>query len=308
MSEPAQQDERPALPPLVVPRGVVPFHLPRHPVRGRLVRLGPIAQLLLTRASRPRAVTALLGEALALTAALATALKFAGSFSLHAQGDGPVRMLLADCTDTGALRGTLEADEKRLAALLAATPSPGAAALLGAGRLAFTVDQGPDAERHQGLVALEGGTLAEMASHYFATSEQLPVWLRLTCAPTQAGWRASALILERIAATTEPEAAAEGWRTATTLAATATEAELLDDALTPEALLWRLFGAEGVAVTADRPLASGCRCSRRRLASILESFSTAELDDMTVDGEVVMHCHFCAIDFRFPRAALRGNG
>ncbi len=303
----AEEDDRPALPPLVVPRGVVSFHLPRHPVRGRLVRLGPLAELLLARVCRPPAVTALLGQALALTAALATALKFAGSFSLQLHGDGPVRMVLADCTDQGALRGTLEADADRLAALLATTAAPSAAMLLGAGRLVLTVDQGEEHEHHQGIVALAGETLAEMAGHYFATSEQFPVWLRLAAAPSGAGWRAAALILERLA-TAEAGAAEEGWRTATALAATLTDAELLDDALGAETLLWRLFGSEGVAVSGERPLSSGCRCTRRRLAAILDSFSAAELDAMSIGGEIILHCHFCAVDFHFSRAALRGNG
>ena len=92
---------RPPVPDIVVPRGVTPFFLPRRPVRGRLVRLGPLAHALLTRHPNHPAVTRLSGQALALAAALSTALKFRGSFSVQAKGDGPVTMLLADCTDTG---------------------------------------------------------------------------------------------------------------------------------------------------------------------------------------------------------------
>src|SRR6185312_12529906 len=96
---------RPAVPDIVVPRGITPFYLPRRPVRGRLIRLGPLADALLTRHDTDPAVTRLCGQALALAAGLATALKFRGSFSLQTKGDGPVRMLLADCTEVGALRG-----------------------------------------------------------------------------------------------------------------------------------------------------------------------------------------------------------
>jgi molecular chaperone Hsp33 len=96
---------RPDVPDLAVPRGVLPFYLPDQPVRGRLIRLGPLANTLLTRHDHGAPVRALLGEALALAAALASGLKFAGSFSVQAKGDGPVTMLLADCTDIGALRG-----------------------------------------------------------------------------------------------------------------------------------------------------------------------------------------------------------
>ncbi|HEX3991433.1 MAG TPA: Hsp33 family molecular chaperone HslO, partial [Acetobacteraceae bacterium] len=151
---------RPPVPDIVVPRGVTPFFLPRRPVRGRIVRLGPLADALLTRHTNHPVVIALTGQALALAAALSTALKFQGSFSLQAKGDGPVRLLLADCTDTGALRGYALVDSARLDALLEINPSPPAATLLGKGFLAFTVDPGTGADRHQGIVAIEGASLA----------------------------------------------------------------------------------------------------------------------------------------------------
>ncbi len=305
---------RPDVPDIVVPRGVTPFYLPERPVRGRLVKLGKLADALLMRHDTPDPVTRLRGEALAMVAALATALKFRGSFSLNAKGDGAVPMLLADCTDTGALRGYARVEPERLAALLAETPEPTAAALLGKGYLAFTVDQGPDMERHQGLVAIEGGNLGAMALHYFDTSEQMPCFIRLACARTEMGWRASALILEKIAGAggVDPEMdgqiADEHWGTATILAETVTDAELLDDNLAPEDLLYRLFHTEGVAADFSRALAYGCRCSRRRLAGILETFSDEDLDHMAIDGEIVMTCEFCNHDFRFPRTAVRRAG
>ncbi len=303
---------RPDVPDIVVPRGVTPFHLPGRPVRGRLVRLGALADALLTRHENHPAVTALAGQALALAAALSTALKFRGSFSMHAKGDGPVPMLLADCTEAGALRGYARANPERLEALLAANPAPTAADLLGGGYLAFTVDQGADVERHQGIVAIEGESLADMALHYFETSEQLQCTVRLACARTDAGWRAGALILERVAGEggVDPEldsdAQAESWRSATALAATLKESELLDDALPADRLLYRLFGLEGVAAARNRALAYGCRCSRARLAGILEGFSGDDLDHMVVGSNIVMTCEFCNLDFRFDRAEVRG--
>ena len=298
---------RPDVPDIVVPRGVVPFYLPRRPVRGRLVRLGPLADALLTRHDNHPAVTALTGQALALAAALATALRFRGSFSLQAKGDGAVPMLLADCTEAGALRGYARAEPDRLAAVLAASDVPSAAALLGGGYLAFTVDQGPDTERHQGIVAIEGETLADMALHYFETSEQIRCFVRLACARTDGGWRAGALILERVAGeggidpAMDTAAQDEAWRTATVLAATLRDAELLDDALPPDRLLYRLFHTEGVAADRPRALAYGCRCSRARLSGVLEGFSTDDLDHMAVDGDIIMTCEFCNLDFHFGR-------
>ena len=302
---------RPDVPDIVVPRGITPFHLPRHPVRGRLVRLGPLADALLTRHDNHPVVTALAEQALALAAALATALKFRGSFSLQAKGDGPVPMLLADCTEAGALRGYARADADKLAALLAGNGAPDAGALLGHGYLAFTVDQGGDIERHQGIVAISGSSLADMALHYFDTSEQIQCALRLACAHTPAGGRAAARILERVAAEGGIDADAgradESWRTATALAGTLTDAELLDDALPSEQLIWRLFSSEGVAADRPRALAYGCRCSRSRLASILEGFTPVDLDDMAVAGDIIMTCEFCNLDFRFGRGEVGGR-
>ncbi|MBE7210581.1 MAG: Hsp33 family molecular chaperone HslO, partial [Gluconacetobacter diazotrophicus] len=272
------------------------------------------------------AVTELAGEALALVAGLASALKFKGSFSLQAKGDGPVTLLLADCTDDGALRFHARTDAERLAALLEAEPRPNAASLLGKGFLAFTVDQGPDMERHQGIVAIEGDTLADMAEHYFATSEQHACWVRLACAGGPAGWRAGGLVLERIAGEGGIRPGAEldnavldgegmprndsddeSWTEALALASTLGPAELLDDALPGERLLFRLFHERGVAADRPRALAYGCRCSRARLASILERFPVDDLDHMEVGGDIVMTCEFCAVDFRFPRETVRGN-
>lgn len=304
---------RPAVPDIVVPRGVVPFFLPRRPVRGRLIRLGPLADALLTRHDNPAPVTALTGQALALAAALASALKFRGSFSLQAKGDGPVPMLLADCTSEGALRGYARFDAEKLAALPASDAGRGADRLLGGGYLAFTVDQGPEQHRHQGIVAIEGASLAEMALHYFQTSEQLRCHIQLACARTDAGWRAGALILEKIAGAggVDPGLTAaeqeESWRTAQMLAATLTDAELLEDALAPERLLYRLFHQEGVAADRARALAYGCRCSRAKLAGILEGFPEDDLDHMAAGGDIVMTCEFCNFDFRFPRAEIHGK-
>ena len=323
MSDPTQpsatpdflQHDRPPVPDITVPRGILPFHLESKPVRGRLVRLGPLADALLTRHENHPNVTRLAGEALALTAGLAAALKFKGSFSLQAKGDGPVSMLLADCSEAGALRGYAKADEATLARLLAKDPVGDAAALLGRGYLAFTCDQGPEMERYQGIVEIKGLTLAAMTGHYFESSEQLRAHVRLACDRTEAGWRASALILEKVAGEggidpeLDAEAQNEAWRTAVILAGTLTDAELLDDALPSQNLLHRLFHLEGLVVDRPRPLSYGCRCSRSRLAGVLSRFGQDDLDHMAQeDGAITMTCEFCNLDFRFDRTEVGGGG
>ncbi|MFC3123990.1 Hsp33 family molecular chaperone HslO [Pseudoroseomonas globiformis] len=299
-------NDRPPVPQITVPRGILPFHLADKPVRGRLVRLGPLADALLTRHENPASVTALLGQALALAAGLSSALKFAGSFSIQAKGDGPVGMLLADCTESGALRGYARTDPERLPDAAA----PSADALLGDGYLAFTVDQGADMERYQGIVAIDGPDLAAMTGHYFATSEQLASRVWLAAAHTGEGWRASALILERVAGAGGIDLGLsmaeqqDAWDTALALASTITDAELLDDSLAPEQLLHRLFHAEGLALSRPRALSYGCRCSRAKLAGVLAGFGAGDLDHMAEDGAITMTCEFCNVGFRFDRADL----
>ncbi|NHO32888.1 Hsp33 family molecular chaperone HslO [Acetobacter sp. LMG 1636] len=309
---------RPDVPDLVVPAGVTPFHLAGRPVRGRLVRLGRLAEALLSRHDNPPAVSALGGKALALVAALSTALKFQGSFSLQIKGDGPLGLLLADCTDTGSLRFYARGDAEALDTLLADHPEPTDRELTGAGYLALTVDQGPDMDRHQGIVEISGDTLAAMATHYFETSEQHACRIMLAARQTPEGWRAGALILERIAATggtvdgvvngdvgeALDELGEDAWDTAVVLARTLTDDELLDDALPPEMVLHRLFHEEDLKIGQSRALAYGCRCSRAKLTDVLERFPEDDLDHMAEDGQITMKCEFCNIDFRFARGEV----
>lgn len=304
---------RPDVPDIVVPRAVLPFFLPRHPVRGRLVRLGPLAEALLGRHRHHPLVAQLAAEALALVAGLASASRFQGSFSLQIKGNGPVSPLHADCTETGALRFYARTDETRLATLLDATPEANAGELLGQGYLAFTVDPGAGQERYQGIVALSGTKLEEMALAYFRESMQLAGLVRLAARRGTEGWRAGALILERIASTggqapvQSRSDQVEAWRTATALATTLSDAELLDDRLASEHLLYRLFHSEGVLTESPRALAYGCRCTRARLSAILEGFGRDDLDQMTTDGTIVMTCEFCNLDFRFLRTEIIGR-
>lgn len=299
---------RPQVPDLSVPRGVTPFYLPERPVRGRLVRLGPLAATLISRHAHPAPVQALLGEALALVAGLSTALKFKGSYSIQCRGDGPVSMLVVDCTDSGALRGYV-----RVAQDAVFPETATAAQLLGRGYIAFTVDQGLDKDPTQGIVEIQGETLADMAEAYFATSEQLPARIFIAAGETPTGFRAASLVVERVAgaggvgAELTVEEQAEAWRTACILAGTITAAELLDDSLSSERLLYRLFHGEGAMVSKPRPLSFGCRCSRQRLGGILEGFEQAELDHMAVEGQIVMTCEFCNFDFCFARGDVGGR-
>lgn len=296
-----------------------PFQLDRAGVRGRLVRLGPAVDDIIRRHGYPGGVSNLVGEAVALSALLAGALKFDGVFSVQAKGDGPVRALVADFASPGRLRGYAQFDRQAVDGMLASRPGLGASVprLLGAGYIAFTVDQGDETDRYQGIVALEGATLAECAHQYFRESEQIRTAIRLAAAPVEDGrggrvWRAGGLMIQRLpdgdpallarGYEADPEAGEDDWRRAVTLLATARDEELLDPELDADRLLWRLYHEETVRVFDEVALSFGCRCSGERAERVLASLSQEALADLAVDGRFVVKCEFCSSEYAYPAA------
>src|SRR5262245_6963293 len=197
---------------------IQPFQIDASAISGRLVRLGPALDEILTTHTYPDVIAEVLGDAMALAALLSTALKYEGIFTLQTKGGGPLSLLVADITSTGDLRGYAQFDPQATAALLSqAGPTPSLPRLLGAGYLAFTVDQGPHTERYQGIVELIGASLAECVHHYFRQSEQFEAAIKLAAGRSapDGTWRAGALMLQRL----PPEAGAaedveDGWRRA----------------------------------------------------------------------------------------------
>ena len=161
----------------------LPFQLDALGVRGRLVRLSTSLDSVIERHGYPLAVARPLAEAMVLCTALATSLKYDGIFTLQISGDGPIRLLVTDLTTDGALRGYAQFDSWKLAVALGAgngeVPEGYVPKLFGRGRLAFTVDQGQHTQRYQGVVPLEGATLADCAHTYFRQSEQLPTGIKI---------------------------------------------------------------------------------------------------------------------------------
>src|SRR5579885_796696 len=179
---------------------VTAFEVAKLDLRGHVVRLGPAVDDILERHAYPQPISKLLGEAIVLTVMLGSALKIDGRFILQTQTDGPVRMLVVDYTAPGKVRACARFDKSRVAAAIEAGET-GQGDLLGEGHLAMTIDQGPDMNRYQGLVALAGGTLEDAAHEYFLRSEQIPTRVRLAVAEelTQAAgganhrWRAGGI-------------------------------------------------------------------------------------------------------------------
>ncbi|ODS00043.1 hypothetical protein AUC68_02625 [Methyloceanibacter methanicus] len=289
---------------------VLPFQAEQADVLGRLVKLGPTVDTILSRHDYPEPVSRLLGEAVALTALLGASLKSDGKLILQASTDGAVDLLVADFVVPGAMRAYARFDEEKLAAL----DREDDAALLGHGHLAMTIDRGQDAERYQGVVPLEGSSLAEAADTYFKQSEQLPSFLRLAVARHfQVGangegawtWRAGGLLVQKLTregGIVSPKRFEEDWTRAKSLAETVEDHELLDPTLAPERLLFRLFHEEQVRVYRAIPLTTYCSCSRERVGEMLERFSGEDLADMVVDGKLWVSCEFCNARYDFDPA------
>jgi molecular chaperone Hsp33 len=300
---------------------VLPFEVDALDLRGRLTRLGPALDDVLTRHDYPPAVGKLLGEAIVLTTLLGSSLKFDGRFILQTQTDGPVSFLIVDFQAPDRLRAYARFDARRLKEGL------DSGTLLGKGHLAMTIDQGPDMSRYQGLVALDGGTLEDAAHEYFLRSEQIPTRVRLAVGEEWRGgdgsgpkhrWRAGGMLLQFLPKAAErarqadlhPGDAPEGsvahtvkeddaWIEGQSLIGTVEDVELIDPDLSGERLLYRLFHERGVRVFAPLPLRAQCSCSRDAVSSMLASFAPNDRAEMVKDGKVVVTCEFCSSVYQF---------
>ncbi|MEP7240409.1 MAG: Hsp33 family molecular chaperone [Devosia sp.] len=303
----------------------VPFTLEQLDSRGRVVRLSEALDQILTRHNYPAPVARLLGEAVVLAALIGSSLKFDGKFILQTQTDGPVNLIVVDLDAPDGLRGyaRFDADAVQKAIGSGAT-SP--AELLGKGHLAMTVDQGPHTERYQGIVALEGGSLEDVAHAYFQQSEQVPTLVRLAVGQlSRKGdrnprWRAGGVLVQHLPPHGErampdlpgdgnfanPETAdpsfseSDKWTTARALLSTIADDELADPDVSAERLLFRLFHETGVRVFEPLVLEERCTCSAERIEAMLrDNFTAEDRSDMTVNGEIEVVCEFCSADYHF---------
>ena len=276
----------------------VGFALPRRHVRGRLVRLGPVLDEVLSAHDYPAPIARILSEALVLTALLGAMLKHAGGqLTLQAQTEAGIIGLMVCDYKGGELRGYVRFDSERLAA---ETSLPSLFALFGKGYLAITFDQAVSNERYQGIVPLEGGSLAEAAQHFFSQSEQVPSLVRLAVDDT--GHVAGGILLQHLPEGEEgrerihtrldhPE-----WEHVRILAETIRANELFDVALPPESLLWRLFHEEEeVRLLSAVPLSKGCRCTLEYVRDVIARFGPEERQHMVDDdGFISVDCEFCS--------------
>jgi molecular chaperone Hsp33 len=288
---------------------VAPFSLDNAPVRGRIVRVGAGAlDPILQRHDYPRPVAMLLGEAAALAALVGSLLKAEARLVVQAQGEGPVSLLVAEHSD-GGLRAYARLRDGAANTLARANRMP-PAELLGAGSLVLTLDQGDDAAPYQGIVPLDGDTLARCAMNYFRASAQTDTGIRLAVGELMTSnapplWRGGGMLIQRIAGDTARGDTHEDWSRASILFDTLTDEELIDPALPADRLLYRLFHEEGVRMGTPAPLADRCTCSEERLTKVMRQFPREELQDLIEpDGRLHARCQFCARNYLIAPSAV----
>jgi len=314
----------------------LPFQVDELEVRGRVVSLGPAINAILARHDYPDPVKTLLGEACVLAALLATSLKDVSRFILQTQTDGPVSMLVADIRLPGQMRATASCEAAAVTALTEAGGAD-AAALLGKGTLAMTIEQGHGGQRYQGFVPLDHESLEAAAHTYFHQSEQIPTRIRMAVSEmfdrdedgkARHQWRAGGIIgqfmpeaEDRIRHRDLPAGDApddvqhadfeadddDAWVEAAALIETVEDHELTDPAISPERLLFRLFHERGVRVFKPVRLEDHCTCSRARIEKVLDQMDAVEIADAAIGGEIEVRCEFCGLRYHFDPDALPGT-
>jgi len=303
---------------------VTPFEVSALDLRGRVVRLGPLVDEILSKHAYPAPVAKLLGEAIVLTIMLGTTLKIEGRFILQTQTDGPVGLLVVDYTTPGQVRACARYGKPGVEALVASGTAD-AGNLLGKGHLAMTIDQGTSTSRYQGLVALDGGSLEDAAHEYFLRSEQIPTRVRLAVAEelmpgARHRWRAGGIMLQFLPKSSEraqtdlypgdvpegievvPAVEDDAWVQGRALLETVEDIELIDPSLSSERLAYRLFHEPGVRVFKPHEVCAQCSCSRDTVESMLKSFSQDDRDHMVEDGKISVTCEFCNSTYVFQPA------
>jgi molecular chaperone Hsp33 len=270
------------------------FLFEKYPIRGHLVHLDAAWHALIEHRDYPEAIRDTLGEAVAASLLLAATIKFEGVLSLQMQGDGPVHLMLVQCTSGLGVRGLARYRDDASGTLRIGD-------MIGAGNLTVTLETDEGAQRYQGIVPLAGERLAESLQVYFENSEQLPtrLWLH---ADAQG---ASGMLLQMLpghgssastgaAADAAMDAAAieDAWRRVQLIASTLTGEELRT--LGDEEILHRLFNEDDVRLFEASPVYFRCRCSRERVAGMLQGLGEDETRSVLKErGDVEVRCDFC---------------
>lgn len=258
------------------------------PVRGEITHLDASWRAASEQVEYPPVIRNLLGEAMAAAVLLASSLKFEGGLTLQLQGGSPLTLLVVQCSSTLNLRGIAHWEGE--------LPESGDSlhALVGdAARMAVTIEQKERSERYQGIVPLEGDSLAKCFEDYFFRSEQLPTRLFLA-----AGSECAAGMLLQVLPGHERET--DAWQHVTTLGETITSKELLE--LDAPNILHRLYHEDDVRLFEGSPVAFRCSCNRERIAGMLRSLGSDEVHEIVEEqGSVDVSCEFCGREYVFDK-------
>jgi molecular chaperone Hsp33 len=257
------------------------------PIRGEIVHLDATWRAVLERHDYPAALRNVLGELMAACALLAATLKFEGAITLQMQGSGPVKLIVIECTAAHTMRATAKWDGELASSSLND--------LLGDGRCAITLVPEDGKQGYQGVVALEGRSVAQILEHYMMRSEQLETRLHLACDEH----RAAGLLLQKLPDRAQREIdEVDDWERATHLADTLAPRELLS--LPPRELLHRLYHEEDLRVFTPRTMRFLCTCSRERVAGMLRMLGRDEVRSILEErGSIDVSCEFCNSKYRF---------
>ncbi len=268
------------------------FVFEHYPIRGHLVHLDAAWRALIEHREYPEGIRDLLGEAVAASLLLAATIKFDGVLSLQLRGDGFVHLLLAQCTSGLGVRGLARYQEDAPSVAVSSAESR-VVDLIGAGNLTVTLETDEGAQRYQGIVPITGERLAESLQGYFENSEQLPTRLWLY-ADAQG---ASGMLLQRLpgeggSSTAGDAEVDDAWRRVQLIGDTLTREELAT--LTDREILRRLFNEDDVRLFEPSPVYFRCRCSRERVAGMLQGLGESETREVLAErGVVEVRCDFC---------------
>jgi len=272
------------------------FVLPQAHVRGRLVRLKEVSSEIAQQHDYPRNVAGLLSEFTAGAVALATLLKYEGIFTLQTRTKGPMSLSVVDVTSQGNVRGYVQYDEERI------EKAKRFQDIMGQGQIAFTVDQGVNLDRYQGIVPLEKETLAQCLEEYFRQSEQLETRIIIQSHGSKENeWQAVALLLQQLPASLTEETDEDTWPHIDAILNTLKTEETFDFSLPPQEFLYRLFNEFDLEVYEPQPVKAQCRCSKERIKDFLASLSPQEIEECLENGVLNMTCEFCNQHYTFKR-------
>jgi molecular chaperone Hsp33 len=287
---------------------ILPFDLPKVGMRGRLVRLDAASARALSAHDLPETAARVAAETCVLAVLLGSAVKVANRLTVQTKSDGPLDLVTADYYSaddgrTAGVRAFARLDASRFASL----ENSSFAALVGSGVVAITIEPREGGKNYQGIVPLDGSSIAASAEAYFAQSEQLPTAIRLAAAPLfesgkrDARWRAGGLMLQ---ATPEARIDADDWERLSAFMATLEDIELVDISLGAETVLWRLFHEDEVRVHPAEPVGFRCDCSTERIASVLGAYTRSDREGLAdPDGIIRARCEFCGRQHEIEAAA-----